>query len=99
MISYTEALTAAKVSGALARTVLFEHRIDAPFTQGAQQKIRGVERVAKQQVAALQGVEDRTQQRLFIAALAAIAADRGLEHGPAAFDLDRKSTRLNSSHT
>lgn len=84
MVARTEALTAAKVGGALARTVLFEHRIDTPFTQRAQQKIRGVERITQQQVSALQGIENRTQQRLFIAAIAPIMADRRIEQRPAA---------------
>ncbi len=70
MVAHTEPLTESKVGSALARAVLFEHRIDAPFAQRAQQKIGGVERIAQQQVSALQGIEDRTQQRLLIAALA-----------------------------
>ena len=39
--------------------LLFKHRIDAALAQGAQQKIRGVERIAQQQVSALQGIEDQ----------------------------------------
>ncbi len=84
MVAQTQALTAAKVGTALAGAVLFKHRIDAPFAQGAQQKICGVKRIAQQQVPALQRIEYRTQQRLFIAALALIAADGRIEHRPAA---------------
>ena len=36
------------VGGALARTMLFEHRIDAAVTQRVEQKIGGVERIAQQ---------------------------------------------------
>jgi hypothetical protein len=52
MISWTQALTAPKVGGELARSVLFEYGIHSALSQGAQQEVG----ISEQYVAALEHV-------------------------------------------
>ena len=54
--------------------------IDAPVAQRTEQEIARVISVSQEQITTLQGVEYRAKQRLLVAALAAVAPDRGIEY-------------------
>ncbi len=84
VIAYTELLTFSEVGAALARTVLFKQPIDATAHQLAEQKIRRVKGISEQDVIALERIEHRTQQRLFVATLALAGTRGGVEQRTAA---------------
>jgi len=79
VVACPKLLAGTKVGAALARTILLEHTIDAAPDQLAQQEIRRVVGVSQQDVIALQGIEQRTQQRLLITAFAFARTARRVE--------------------
>jgi len=84
VIARAQTLTATKVGGTPARSLLLEHRLDAALAQGAEQEIACEIGIAEQQVAAGQGIEQGPQQCLLVTALAPVAPDGRVEYRTAA---------------
>ena len=61
VIACTEFLAGCEVGAAFACTVLLEHAVNAPLHQFAEEKVRRIEGVAKQDIARIEGIEHAAQ--------------------------------------
>ena len=80
MVSWTEPRAGSEVGTAFARAILLKHAVDPSLHQVAEEDIRRIERIAKQDIVCRERIKHASQQGLLLAALACARTCGRIEH-------------------